>query len=80
MRRGEWRTCPRGDVIFPGLTVRENVMLGASNRSVVCRSGRSAAEADAMFDLFPDIRPFVDKRSVGRCRVANCRWWHSRAD
>ena len=42
--------------MFPGLTVKENIMLGASNR----RIGKSdlSREADAMFDLFPDIRAF----------------------
>jgi branched-chain amino acid transport system ATP-binding protein len=38
--------------------VRENIMLGASNR----RGGAGALgrEADEMFELFPDIRPFRD--------------------
>src|ERR1700716_1732 len=47
---------PEGRRIFPGLTVRENIMLGASNRRIA-RSDLSR-EADAMFDLFPDIRSF----------------------
>ena len=50
---------PEGRRIFPGLTVRENIMLGASNRSGLS-SRQIRAEADAMLDLFPDIRPFVD--------------------
>ena len=48
---------PEGRRVFPGLTVRENIMLGASGGN-----GSSAAirrEADAMFDLFPGIRPFA---------------------
>ncbi len=50
---------PEGRRVFPGLTVRENIMLGASNRKDV--SGRAIrTEADAMFDLFPDIRRFTD--------------------
>ena len=49
---------PEGRRVFPGLTVRENIMLGASNRGVA--SARSAREADEMFDLFPDIRRFAD--------------------
>ncbi|RYX86983.1 MAG: ATP-binding cassette domain-containing protein, partial [Bradyrhizobiaceae bacterium] len=49
---------PEGRRVFPGLTVKENIMLGGSNR----RAGKAelAREADAMFDLFPDIRKFSD--------------------
>jgi branched-chain amino acid transport system ATP-binding protein len=47
---------PEGRRIFPGLTVKENIMLGASNRRVA--SAELSREADAMFDLFPDIRKF----------------------
>ena len=50
---------PEGRRIFPGLSVRENIMLGASNRGHVAKSVLSS-EADEMFDLFPDIRPFAD--------------------
>jgi branched-chain amino acid transport system ATP-binding protein len=50
---------PEGRRVFPGLTVRENIMLGGSNRAGV--SGRQLrAEADETFDLFPDIRRFAD--------------------
>jgi branched-chain amino acid transport system ATP-binding protein len=44
--------------VFPGLTVRENIMLGASNANAAGATIRR--EADAMFDLFPDIRRFAD--------------------
>jgi branched-chain amino acid transport system ATP-binding protein len=49
---------PEGRRIFPGLTARENIMLGASN----AKASRAAIgrEAEAMFALFPDIRPFAD--------------------
>ena len=47
---------PEGRRIFPGLTVKENIMLGASNRRVA--TAELSREADAMFDLFPDIRKF----------------------
>ena len=49
---------PEGRRIFPGLTVKENIMLGGSNR----RAGKAelSREADAMFDLFPDIRTFAN--------------------
>jgi branched-chain amino acid transport system ATP-binding protein len=49
---------PEGRRVFPGLSVKENIMLGASNRRV----GKAdlSREADAMFDLFPDIRSFAN--------------------
>jgi branched-chain amino acid transport system ATP-binding protein len=49
---------PEGRRVFPGLSVKENIMLGGSNR----RAGKAelSREADAMFDLFPDIRSFAD--------------------
>jgi branched-chain amino acid transport system ATP-binding protein len=50
---------PEGRRVFPGLTVRENIMLGASNRGHVAKR-QLVAEADEMFDLFPDIRRFAD--------------------
>jgi branched-chain amino acid transport system ATP-binding protein len=50
---------PEGRRVFPGLTARENIMLGASNRGQVAKR-TLAAETDEMFDLFPDIRPFAD--------------------
>jgi len=49
---------PEGRRVFPGLTVRENIMLGASNANA--SSAAIRREADAMFDLFPDIRRFAD--------------------
>ena len=50
---------PEGRRVFPGLTVKENIMLGASNRRVA--KAQLSREADEMFDLFPDIRAFSDK-------------------
>src|ERR1700732_3163247 len=49
---------PEGRRGFPGLSVKENIMLGASNRKVA--SAQLSREADAMFDLFPDIRAFAN--------------------
>ena len=50
---------PEGRRVFPGLTVKENIMLGASNRRVA--KSQLSREADAMVDVFPDIRAFADK-------------------
>jgi branched-chain amino acid transport system ATP-binding protein len=47
---------PEGRRVFPGLSVKENIMLGASNRRAPTKD--ISREADAMFDLFPDIRRF----------------------
>ena len=49
---------PEGRRVFPGLTVRENIMLGASNGNA--STAVIGREADAMFDLFPSIRPFAN--------------------
>ena len=49
---------PEGRRVFPGLTVKENIMLGGSNRKT--SKAELSREADAMFDLFPDIRKFTD--------------------
>ena len=49
---------PEGRRVFPGLSVKENIMLGASNRRIA--KSALSREADAMFDLFPDIRPFTN--------------------
>jgi branched-chain amino acid transport system ATP-binding protein len=48
---------PEGRRVFPGLTVRENILLGGSNRE---RPTRAALEADAekMFGIFPEIKSF----------------------
>ena len=50
---------PEGRRVFPGLTVKENIMLGASNGKA--SSATIRRDADQMFDLFPDIRRFADK-------------------
>ena len=50
---------PEGRRIFPGLSARENIMLGGSNRGRVAKA-QLVKESDEMFDLFPDIRPFAD--------------------
>ena len=49
---------PEGRRVCPGLSVKENIMLGASNRRIA--KSALSREADAMFDLFPDIRQFAN--------------------
>jgi branched-chain amino acid transport system ATP-binding protein len=44
---------PEGRRVFPGLTVRENVVLGASNRRI--SSADTKREVEEKFDLFPDL-------------------------
>jgi branched-chain amino acid transport system ATP-binding protein len=48
---------PEGRRVFPGLTVRDNIILGGSNRE---RPIRAELEADAerMFSIFPEIKRF----------------------
>ena len=50
---------PEGRRLFAGLSARENIMLGASNRGRIAKAAL-IRESDDMFDLFPDIRPFAD--------------------
>ena len=50
---------PEGRRLFPGLTSRENIVLGASSRGRIDKA-TLRRESDEMFDLFPDIRPFAD--------------------
>jgi branched-chain amino acid transport system ATP-binding protein len=49
---------PEGRRVFPGLTARENILLGGSGRGV--RRRVLETDADAMFGLFPDLKPFAN--------------------
>jgi branched-chain amino acid transport system ATP-binding protein len=46
---------PEGRRVFPGLTVRENIMIGTSNRGSLPRQQMNA-EIDEMYDIFPDLK------------------------
>ncbi len=48
---------PEGRRIFPGLTVRENIMLGSSNRGRLTKK-QMETEVAEMFEIFPVIKPF----------------------
>ncbi len=48
---------PEGRRIFPGLTVRENIMLGATSRGTLPRKVM-ADDVEQMFGIFPDIKRF----------------------
>jgi len=48
---------PEGRRIFPGLTVRENIMLGTSNRGRLAKR-QMEQEVAQMFEIFPVIKPF----------------------
>src|SRR5215470_1591801 len=47
---------PEGRRVFPGLTVRENIILGGSNRAR--KRADLEADAETMFGIFPEIKPF----------------------
>ena len=47
---------PEGRRLFPGLSVRDNILLGGSNRRGVSTS-QLKSEVDAMLDFFPDLKP-----------------------
>jgi branched-chain amino acid transport system ATP-binding protein len=50
---------PEGRRIFPGLTVKENIMLGSTSRGHL--SKRAMADGvEEMFGIFPDIKRFAD--------------------
>lgn len=46
---------PEGRHIFPGLTVKENMLLGSSNRSSVKKQALKD-DIEQMFTLFPDLK------------------------
>jgi branched-chain amino acid transport system ATP-binding protein len=48
---------PEGRRVFAGLTVRENIILGGSNRARAKRA-ELEADAEAMLAIFPEIKPF----------------------
>jgi branched-chain amino acid transport system ATP-binding protein len=50
---------PEGRRLFPGLSVRDNIMLGAANRGRLSRRTLDHDVAE-MFELFPEIERFAD--------------------
>jgi branched-chain amino acid transport system ATP-binding protein len=49
---------PEGRRVFPGLTVKENILLGASNRGGLSRA-ELESEVERMFGIFPMLREFA---------------------
>ena len=45
--------------VFPGLTVKENILLGGSNRARASRR-ELETEAEQMFVAFPELKPFAN--------------------
>jgi branched-chain amino acid transport system ATP-binding protein len=45
--------------VFPGLTVRENIVLGGSNHAQASRR-ELESDAERMFAVFPGLRPFAN--------------------
>jgi len=50
---------PEGRKIFPGLTVRENLILGASNRKVT--NHEITQLIDQVLEIFPDLERLIDQ-------------------
>lgn len=46
---------PEGRRVFPGLTVRENIMIGTSSRGHVPHR-QMEAEVEQMYEIFPDLK------------------------
>jgi branched-chain amino acid transport system ATP-binding protein len=49
---------PEGRRVFPGLTVKENILLGGSSRRQTSR-GELEADVGRMFEIFPELQPFA---------------------
>jgi len=66
---------PEGRRIFPGLSVIDNLMLGATPRK---RPAKAELDRDLerVFHLFPILKEFKD-RLAGNCRVGSSRCWPS---
>jgi branched-chain amino acid transport system ATP-binding protein len=45
--------------VFPGLTVRDNILLGGSNRTQASRR-ELETDAERMFAVFPELKPFTN--------------------
>ena len=69
---------PEGRHIFPGLSVRDNLLLGTSNHRLP--KGHISAQLDRVMELFPDLRRlsglFVEHKRRARMRLASSTQAH----
>lgn len=65
---------PEGRGVFPGMTVMENLEMGAYNRA----GGRApfARNLERVLDLFPRLAG-AGRSPAAPCRAGNSRWWPS---
>ena len=69
---------PEGRRVFPGLTVRENIMLGAWNRKRRAAANAGKTEVDGMLDAFADLKRL--EHALGwTLSGASCKWSRWRA-
>ncbi|PZE21096.1 ABC transporter ATP-binding protein [Paenibacillus xerothermodurans] len=50
---------PEGRKIFPGLTVRENLVIGATSRKIAMSTVNQ--EIEEVLEVFPDLTPLLDR-------------------
>ena len=69
---------PEGRRIFPGLTVRENIMLGSTSRGHLSKPADGARTSTRCSPSFPTSSA-SRTRWAGRCPAGSSRCWRSRA-
>ena len=67
---------PEGRRIFPRMTVRENLEMGAFQRT---KGADLDADFERVFTLFPRLKERAHARTAARCPAASSRCWRSGA-